>query len=295
MSSLVFVAVAPESADLIFGVHDFSVSVEKQQAAGFAFFPNRSKIAGDIFMDEDASESFQVYLHEIGHALGLEHPFEGEFVLPDELDNLSSTIMSFTGPFFGGLGTLDAPAIQSMYGGPDDKPENPVVPVIGFSDLFISNISFFTSLEQGDEFTFRAAATNSGQDPLGGSFTIAYVLSLDEVFDETDIVIGSVLVGDLDVGETKGLVDVDIVILADIPPSDYFLGAVADLGDGIIEANELNNVLFTDTALAVTGPQPNARTTGFPLWPQKLIAISVMRSPLRSMSRMTALLVLKDC
>ncbi|WP_167599142.1 Ig-like domain-containing protein [Chlorobaculum sp. 24CR] len=39
---------------------------------------------------------FQVLLHEIGHALGLKHPFEDGAVLPEDQDNTDYSVMSYT-------------------------------------------------------------------------------------------------------------------------------------------------------------------------------------------------------
>ena len=39
---------------------------------------------------------FQVLLHEIGHALGMKHPFEGDVVLPSGQDNTDYSVMSYT-------------------------------------------------------------------------------------------------------------------------------------------------------------------------------------------------------
>ena len=63
---------------------------------GFAF-------NGDIWIDADAKEDeaefggyvFETFLHELGHALGLKHPFEGP-LLPAEFDNTRYTVMSYT-------------------------------------------------------------------------------------------------------------------------------------------------------------------------------------------------------
>jgi hypothetical protein len=41
------------------------------------------------------SLAYEALLHEIGHALGLKHPFEGEYKLPSELDNTENTVMSY--------------------------------------------------------------------------------------------------------------------------------------------------------------------------------------------------------
>lgn len=39
---------------------------------------------------------FQVLLHEIGHALGMKHPFEGSVVLPPDQENTDYSVMSYT-------------------------------------------------------------------------------------------------------------------------------------------------------------------------------------------------------
>lgn len=76
----------------------------------YAYFPEisgQSAIAGDMFLGSDlisdATESFadgtyayMGVLHELGHALGLKHPFEGQSVLPDSEDFQANTAMSYT-------------------------------------------------------------------------------------------------------------------------------------------------------------------------------------------------------
>lgn len=44
---------------------------------------------------------YYVIMHEIGHALGLKHPFEGVYLLPEYADHISLTVMSydFSGTF----------------------------------------------------------------------------------------------------------------------------------------------------------------------------------------------------
>lgn len=41
------------------------------------------------------TSSYETLLHEVGHALGLDHPFDGPFTLPADQDNTNNTVMSY--------------------------------------------------------------------------------------------------------------------------------------------------------------------------------------------------------
>jgi Ca2+-binding RTX toxin-like protein len=61
---------------------------------------------------------FEVLLHELGHAMGLKHPFEGPVVMPTALDRTSFTLMSYTdsgGPY-SSYRSLDIAALRFLYG-----------------------------------------------------------------------------------------------------------------------------------------------------------------------------------
>lgn len=63
--------------------------------------------------------AYQVLLHELGHALGLKHPFEGAVRLPAEQDNTQNTLLSYTqlgGPY-ADYGPYDIAALRFLYGG----------------------------------------------------------------------------------------------------------------------------------------------------------------------------------
>jgi serralysin len=62
---------------------------------------------------------YETLLHEIGHALGLKHPFEGSDVLPAHLDNTAQTLMSYTdaGGVHSTYSPLDLAALNWLYGG----------------------------------------------------------------------------------------------------------------------------------------------------------------------------------
>lgn len=74
------------------------------------------------------NKAFKLYilLHEIGHALGLKHPFHkmdhNKQLLKSDLDHVNNTVMSYTGADANmqsvGLGSLDIAAIRALYGSP---------------------------------------------------------------------------------------------------------------------------------------------------------------------------------
>ncbi|MEM6381041.1 MAG: matrixin family metalloprotease [Pseudomonadota bacterium] len=128
VSGITFVEVAPGQGDIKFGNFDFSQS-SFSGSGGFAYLPGRSifttnsfefEIGGDVFINVSRMNSMSDYLiaHEIGHAVGLKHPFSGNPQLSSAFDNTDFTIMSYT---FGSsntsdLGPFDVEAIQYLYG-----------------------------------------------------------------------------------------------------------------------------------------------------------------------------------
>ncbi len=62
---------------------------------------------------------YETLLHELGHMLGLKHPFEGSVTLPDATDNTYYTLMSYSyggGPY-ASYGEYDLAALKWLYGG----------------------------------------------------------------------------------------------------------------------------------------------------------------------------------
>ena len=92
------------------------------------------------------SQEFHTLLHELGHALGLKHPFEGDNQLVASLDTTSTTVMSYTyTELRQTLGSLDIAALRHLYGG--------AVNVSGWS-MRIQNGDFVASGSQrGDLMT----------------------------------------------------------------------------------------------------------------------------------------------
>jgi hypothetical protein len=118
-----------------------------RDASGWAEFPEltrdgfdgwsdqeRYEIGGNIYLNSryrseiSQNPNYKLYLmlHEIGHALGLKHPFHkmpyNENLLSSDLDNVKHTVMSYTGGDIKmgpvQLGALDIEAIRALYGNP---------------------------------------------------------------------------------------------------------------------------------------------------------------------------------
>jgi len=121
---------------LRFGFTDFTTKTDTgDPAAAWAIPPSKHASSGDIWLstetfDDDYAQGtgygFATLLHEIGHALGLKHPFEGAHKLDTILDKTNYTLMSYTdetGAYSNddyivstGPMVLDVQAIQYLYG-----------------------------------------------------------------------------------------------------------------------------------------------------------------------------------
>lgn len=126
-----FVEADGGSAQMRFGIN------QQSNTRGYSFIPDEFKSdakAGDVWLDVETAallrpgqEGYYVLLHEIGHALGLQHPLSqsdttGATVLLDKFVSYSNTIMMDGGqPALPGVwpawfGALDMQALQYLYG-----------------------------------------------------------------------------------------------------------------------------------------------------------------------------------
>ncbi|MCB2073819.1 MAG: cadherin-like domain-containing protein [Novosphingobium sp.] len=112
-----------ESADT-FGEVRVAFTEIDTGAAGYAYSgtPQAPGTAvGDIWIDSDTSgeefipgnQNFDTFIHEIGHTLGLKHPFEEQLLAP-EYDSLNYTVMSYTSPGFFVSFAADGQSVQAV-------------------------------------------------------------------------------------------------------------------------------------------------------------------------------------
>lgn len=126
-SGIVFIEVAAGQGDMRFGRYNFA-TIGEDDAAAFAALPEvsisatwafESRVSGDVFLNATEPNTLYYMLHEIGHALGLKHPFEDDPLLDPTLDTTANTVMSYNGAPPGALRQLDRDAIAALYGATD--------------------------------------------------------------------------------------------------------------------------------------------------------------------------------
>ena len=110
-------ALAGEAAWRLSYTFEASGSVTSTTLQQFVFLDNREH-QGVNNTPFAGNPGYEVLLHEIGHALGLKHPFEEAPTLPSSRDNTSQTVMSYThvgGPY-SQFNEVDLAALAYLYG-----------------------------------------------------------------------------------------------------------------------------------------------------------------------------------
>lgn len=211
----------------------FATSEQPGPRAGYAYYPDTSPEAGDVWLDNSDSRTldltpgtfgFQVLLHELGHAVGLKHPgFYSECdtsthlpVLPDGLDNTFFTVMSYIPGMAApadGLGPLDIEALRYLYGPGTVPGGSGIFLGTAAADLYAGTDArnYAEGLDGSDLLAMGAgsdrALGGSGEDTLSGgagSDLLYGNIGLDVLYGgpDDDTLYGGQNAGELSGGET---------------------------------------------------------------------------------------------
>lgn len=119
-SGLVFIEVEGPAMINAFGYDMYS------STSGWAYYPystTYSTSSGDLAIGSGdfsvGGNRYDTILHEIGHAVGLQHPHDGELTLSAGVDTRNNTVMTYTAGTGTELGVFDVQALQHIYGSAD--------------------------------------------------------------------------------------------------------------------------------------------------------------------------------
>lgn len=255
-----YAAVANLSFSEVAGTGTIRLAESDDPDTAFAYYPHSSEIGGDVFFnhtDYDAPEqgdyAYLTFLHELGHAMGLDHGQDGSGALPTDHDSLEYSVMTYRtfvgadlsgysaaeGSFPATLMIADIAALQYMYGanygtnsGDSSYKWNPATgawTVDGAAaGQSITNTVFMTVWDGGgtDTYDFSAYTTDLTIDLQPGEWTITSTAQL----------------ADLGMGQfSRG--NIANAWLYEGNAASLIENAIGGSGDDMIVGNEATNVL----------------------------------------------------
>lgn len=254
ISGIIFIETTLNEGDINFGYYNLDALEKKlgYKPYGFAGYPESGAFfeasgklrtyggtgeygAGIIRIDYkerlSSRESFDhVLTHEIGHALGLKHPFEGEIRLDLLLDNGTNTIMSYK-EWQPHIAALDINAIQEIYG---DSANDLNYPFAWSWNSISETLSQTTTVES--EF-IKGTRANDIVILIGGNDDVA-------LFSGDDIVYSN-----LDYSEINFGLGIDVVIYNN--PSTDFLWSVSSSKDTVFINRKGDDINLYETLINV--------------------------------------------
>lgn len=157
--------------------------------------------------------------------------------LPDGLNLNRSTgeisgVPSKTGTYFFSIKVTDSRTSLAMKG---------YSITVKDVDLIITSVSGPASGSLGQSITMTSTVKNLGTGDSVGSYMTLY-LSSDSTINTSDYALTTLYAGTLTAG-TQRTFNKNVMIPSNLAPGIYYIGAIADTGNRVVETNENNNSL----------------------------------------------------
>ena len=122
----------------------------------------------------------------------------------------------------------------------------------GDFDLSMQSVAIDkTTVFAGDSLTISSAVTNSGSIAIDPGHVVGLYLSTNKSIEHTDTFLGSwTTTLALASGESESQ-DVVLTLSSVLDAGDYYIGAIADVDDSVLETNEYNNSITAMSQLTV--------------------------------------------
>jgi Ca2+-binding RTX toxin-like protein len=199
-TGLAFSEVTGDTGDLRFGIN------QQANTRGYSFLPDEYKgdaKAGDVWLDQETvvlmspgQEGYYVLLHEIAHALGLQHPLSeantsGATVLLNAFATTSNTVMldvsasTVNGSWPAWYGSFDLQALRALYGTRSYAAGNDVYTISDISNSM-------TIIDDGGIDTLEASTSSlSANIDLRGGKTSSIGMETDGTAKFSNVAIAS--------------------------------------------------------------------------------------------------------
>ncbi|WP_425642627.1 matrixin family metalloprotease [Marinomonas gallaica] len=181
---------------------DVRVSAVNQDAntAAYAYYPG-SGAGGDVFLDANSQNTEEadyflndkygvlLILHELGHAMGMDHSFEGSPAMPTAVDNSNYTVMTYTQ-----VGMWTTEAQQTGGGGYNFYTVNGFRTDLGIFDVAALQVAYGADLSTNtDNTVYRYDESTRSFDSTNSHYLTIWDADGEDTIDASDAAFASTI------------------------------------------------------------------------------------------------------